>query len=515
MRGARPKSKAEAWGWSHALIYLGVPILIAALHGVCLEQYGFFRDELYYLACAKHMAWGYVDHPPLSIGVLRLFVDWLGSDLWVVRLPGVIAASLGSVFAALAARRIGGGVYAQGLTAIAFALTPVYLVVGHMYSMNSLDLLIWPLAAYLYACLLKKPNGGLWLILGVVLGAAILNKLSGFWLIGGLGLGLLLTDQRKQLKTPWPWLAVLIALGVAAPHFWWQYENGWASFEFLRNAYDHKLVPQHRGMMLAVQSVVMNPLALPLWLLGLGALLWQKDLKPFRGMAVAFLFVFALVVIAGKARPNYMAPAFVMLLAPAAVYVERLGDAKGWGWTRPVLTGLMVMGGVVLVPLSLPMLPAPVLERVISTLGVEVPSEEEGPKSKLQGFADMFGWPELAGEVKRVVSQLDPGDLKGCAVIAPTYGEAAALEHFWPDAPVPILSGHNNYWLWGHEGWDGHCAILIRPSPSMLARFSRAEQIGQVRSPYAVPSLNGSPIYVVHGLRSSVDEFWAEIKEYE
>ncbi|MEO1368985.1 MAG: glycosyltransferase family 39 protein, partial [Acidobacteriota bacterium] len=111
-----------------------------------LEGYGFFRDELYYFACAERLAWGYVDHPPLSIAALWAVTSIFGESLWSLRVP---AALLGAALVAVVgwtAARLGGGAVAQGLAMVATVAAPVYLSLHHFYSMNAWSLLFWAVA---------------------------------------------------------------------------------------------------------------------------------------------------------------------------------------------------------------------------------------------------------------------------------------------------------------------------------------------------------------------------------
>src|SRR3989442_14151635 len=120
-------------------------VFVIALAGVVLHlatgwRYGLFRDEFYYLACANHLDWGYVDHPPLSIVVLAGVRALLGDSLLAVRLVPALLFGLLVWLAACLARELGGGPFAQSLAALSVAIAPVYLALTGFYSMNALDL---------------------------------------------------------------------------------------------------------------------------------------------------------------------------------------------------------------------------------------------------------------------------------------------------------------------------------------------------------------------------------------
>src|SRR5512143_1556640 len=177
------------------------------MHAAVTGRYGYFRDELYYLASTGHLAWGYVEHPPLSIAILAIVRALLGDSLPALRLVPALAGAATVLLTGLMARRLGGGRFAQGLAALACALTPVFLGTDRVYSMNAIDILIWSLAAWLLLRALDLGRARDWAVLGL----GLLHKISVFWLGGGLLVGLLLTPYRRALLAPGPWLCGAIA----------------------------------------------------------------------------------------------------------------------------------------------------------------------------------------------------------------------------------------------------------------------------------------------------------------
>src|SRR5438132_695826 len=61
------------------------------LHLACGGNYGWFRDEMYFLACGRRLAWGYVDQPPLIALVSRLSYALSGGHVWLYRLPAALS----------------------------------------------------------------------------------------------------------------------------------------------------------------------------------------------------------------------------------------------------------------------------------------------------------------------------------------------------------------------------------------------------------------------------------------
>ena len=260
-----------------ALLSLGVHLAVNALGG-----YGYFRDELYYIACSKHLAAGYVDQPPLSIGILAIARALLGDSIFAIRLVPAIASSLSVIALCLLVRRLGGRAPATVLASLCFMASPLLLGTHTYYSMNSLDVLFWLLAAHAMLGVRENPTPGTWLWLGAILGLGLLNKTSVLWLAAGVVMAVLLTDLRRQLRHAGPYLSAALALLLFAPFVLWNLQNGLPHLEFLHNATSEKYSSLTRARFLADQFFVMNPVT---FLVALPGLWWS--LVTGRGDATA------------------------------------------------------------------------------------------------------------------------------------------------------------------------------------------------------------------------------------
>jgi dolichyl-phosphate-mannose-protein mannosyltransferase len=480
------------------------------------NAYGYFRDELYYLACARRLAWGYVDHPPLSVGVLAAMRSLGGESLLAIRLvPAVVGALVVGLTAALA-KRFGGGTFAQGLAALGVLAAPEYLASSHVYSMNSLDVLFWTLAALLAARALSEEKPAAWVFLGVVLGLGLENKLSVLWYMGGLFVGLLATPARAWMKTRWPWVAGLIALGLLAPYIAWEADHGWPTREFIHNATTQKMATISPWDFFHGQIDGMSPLSAPLWLLGLGALLGSRRLAKWRALGVAFVAVFLLLVVSGKSRVGYLAPAFPPLFAAGAAFADDWLSARFWAY--PVCAGVIILGGAVAVPFAVPVLPVYEYERYAERLGQSPRSEENKEIGALpQYYADMFGWKELTENVAVVYGTLTDEERREAAIYASNYGEAGAIELFGPEAHLPVpISGHNNYWLWGPRGASGRVVILVGSDPDRWRpRCESLEVASVVSHSLVMPYESQLPISVCRGTKEPLEQLWAKLRHYD
>lgn len=501
---------------SAALLLLFAALKLAA-HLACGEGYGYFRDELYYLACADHLDLGYVDHPPLSIFILWVVRAAFGDSILALRLAAAAAGMLSVVLTGLLAGALGGGRMAQALAMTAVLIAPVMLGVNSFYSMNSLEILLWTGAALVVARLLDAGESRGWLLLGLLVGLGLLNKISMLWFAGGLALGILATGQRRVLGTRWPWVAAAIAAVMVAPHLLWQLDHGWPTLEFMRNASARKMVAVSPLEFLGNQVIVMNPLTIPLWVAGLVFFFWMDAGRRFRPLGWVFVATFALLAFAGTSRANYLAPAYPALLAGGGFALERAGSRPRWGWLGPVLLGAMLLAGAATAPLALPLLGPERYAGYAAALGVVPPVEERRDPAVLpQHLADRHGWTEIADTVASVYRSLPSRDREIAGVFAGNYGEAAAIDHFGPRRGLPrAISGHNSYWLWGPNGYSGEVMIVLGIRRQTLEElFGRVDEVARVGCRFCMPFENDNPVYVCREPKQPLREMWGRAKRY-
>ena len=507
---ARPGNGAAApvggpWGlpWG-AWLTAGALFLLEMAVG---PRYGLFRDEYYYLACADHLAWGYVDQPPLSIAVLAAVKAVLGDALWAVRLVPALLGALLVLLGGQLARALGGGRYARLLAAVAVAVAPLYLGHAGYYSMNSFDLVFWATAALLVAGLTPhQPHTRRFALLGLVLGLGLLNKVSVLFFGAGLAVAILLTPLRRLLLRPGPWLAASLAGLLFVPHLVWQAANGWPTREFIENATRYKNVALGPAGFLLGQLPELHPLNAVLWAAGLAWLLFASRARPYRALGIVYLVAFAILALQ-HSKPYYLGPAYPPLLAAGAVVVEGLR----WRFLRPVVVSVWLLAGVVVAPFAIPLLPVETFIAYQKALGQTPQQQERSALGPLpQFFADRFGWEQLTDEVAKAYRSLSPDEQARAIVVTRNYGEAGALRYLGRRLGLPpAVSQHNAFYSWGPGRDDVDVAIVVGMDPASLRdSWTSVEVAGRFQSPYAMPYEQRWPVLVCRGLRLPLKEAW-------
>jgi hypothetical protein len=499
---------------------LFIPALLAAgfivLSLAFVNQYGYFRDELYYIACSNRLDFGYVDQPPLSIFVLKFMRTLFGDSLLAIRLLPIICGAALIILTSLITRKLGGGRFSQVVIGCSVLAAPIYIAVSNFYSMNVIDFVIWTGGVYWLMITLDRNNLRDWIVLGVLLGLGLLNKIGVLWLGAGIFLGLLLTHHRTTLKTPGPWIAGIIALALFSPYLFWQMSHEWATLEFVRNASQYKNVAVSPLDFFANQLILMNPLIAPVWITGLLCCLFAPILRQWRILAWIFVTVLTILLSSGSAKAYYLSPAYPAIIACGAVALEYFTQG-GLHQLRVVMIIIVAGAALMSLPMSKPLLSPQNYLKYERKLGISPPREEVGHGGTLpQHYADMFGWEELVATLSDVYQQLPEEDRESCLIWVQNYGEAGAIEFWQAQYEVPrVVCPHNNYWLWAPRDVTANTWIILGGNlEDVQAVFETAEQVGSFEHPWVLDSQNNNPIYVGRNPKISLEQILIQAKNF-
>ena len=495
----------------------GLALFTLLLHLVFNGRYGYFIDEYYYIACSEHPALGYVDHPPFSIAVLAVWRALFGDALGALRFLPALAGALTVYLTGVLARDFGGGRFAQATACLAVIVSPLFLFTRNYYSRNAFDILLWTAAACFLARIIRRPAPKWWIGLGVVLGIGLLNKLSVLWLGAGILAGLAFTEQRKLLLSWWPYLAAAIALLMFLPHVLWQIANGWPTLEFIHHARALKYQGISRLDFLWSLVMEMHPLTVPIWIAGLVTLLAGR-LQRYRLIGILYLTAFAILFFSGQSKAEYLGGAFPMVLAAGGVALEAFAERRAWAAFKPAVIGLLVLGGALMAPFALPLLPVESFIAYSRFLGMQPSSAESKELAELpQHFADQFGFENVAETVARAYHNLAQEDRSQCVIIASHYGFAAAIDFYREKFDTPgAICAHNSYWLWGPGYKRGDVALVVGlPEEEVRRHFGSVTAVDTVRSQYAMPYENNVPLFLCRRPSRALQGVWPEVKHYE
>lgn len=481
--------------------------------------YGLFTDELYFLACGEHLAFGYVDMPPLTAIQAWLVRATLGDSMLAIRLlPTLFAAGL-VLLAGVLVRQLGGGRFAQALAAVAVLIAPFYLSIGSYLSMNSVEPILWMGCAAVLIRMIQTGDGRLWIWFGVIAGVGMENKdtmlLFGFALIAGL----LMTPERWLLRSKWLLVGGAIAGLIFLPNLIWMIQHHFPHLEMLANI-------RRSGRNVAIgplgfigwQILGMQPVAFPIWICGLWVLVFSGRGRPYRALGYAYLLALVLLLVL-KGRFYYLAPAYPMLLAAGAVAIEGWLKAPRWRWVGPVYLGLLGVSGGIIALVALPILPPETYIRYTQLLHFSEPRIENRKTSALpQTLADRMGWLEMAQAVATVYGSIPADERADTVIFGKNYGEAGAIDFYGPKLGLPkAISGHDNYWYWGPRGYTGKTMIFLGdiPRETLERGFKQVEARGVVGNPYAMASEHFT-IYLCRDPKGwTLQQVWPRLKNWD
>lgn len=480
-------------------------------------HFGMFRDEYYYIECANNLAWGYVDHPPLSLAILKVWMVLFGDSVQSIRVLPAICGALYVFITAKITKELGGKGLAQIMAALAIGMATGLYGISGFFSMNVFDILIWALLFYVSIKAIKTENQKLWLLFGLLIGLGLLNKISILYFGLGFVVAVLLSPHRKIFLSKYLWLGGLLAAIIFLPHVLWQIANGWPTLEFMSNAKQYKNADFTFLDFLSAQILEMGPVNFIFWTAGLLYLLFAKSVRQHRLWGIFYIVVFAFLI-TQNGKPYYLYPAYFCLFAAGGIAVESLLRNYNKRWLKIIITANIITGGLFGLPIGAPVLPVDKTISYMQTLGITIKNAENSTIGALpQHYADRFGWEEMAREVSTIYCSLSPAQQEDCVVVGENYGEAGALNYWSKKYPLPTAtSQHNNYYLWGPDKISQTSTVIIlnQSQENLQATFDNVEFVKQLDLKYAMPYESNVVIFICSGLKSQIKEAWMRGKHF-
>lgn len=487
------------------------------------NRYDYFRDEFDYIACARHLAWGYVDQPPLVPFLARISIAVLGESLRAVRFVPALASSLLVVQTALIVRELGGKKFALLLSAITILIAPQYLSNGSLLGTNCLEPNLWMGCAYCIILAIKCNDPRYWLWAGVFAGVGLEDKYSIAFFILGIVVGLLLTEQRRIFLDKWIWLGGMAAFLIFLPNLLWNIHYHWPFLELMHNIRaEGRDVVLPAGQYFLQQTLLVHPLTAPIWLAGLIAFFVWQPLKPYRVLGWSYLVSYA-IFFALHGKSYYLAPSYPMLLAAGAVVIETALNKEASGgrrlqWLKPIIVLLLLAAGAHLAPIVVPVFSPDKFIAYTKTLPFKLPvMEHSHARAALpQWYADQFGWREIVAETAVAWDQLSPKERGDCGIFAQDYGQAGAIDFFGPHYGLPAsLSGHQTWYLWGPRGYSGSCLIVLDDDRETLEKlWNNVQYVGtSADNPYALEKQ--IDVFICRGAKfGTLADLWPKLKKW-
>lgn len=513
--GARPRPTFT----TAAVLAVAAAVLLIHLLTNVFTPYGVHRDEFLYMAMGRHLRLFRMDFPPF-IAILSEASRAFSDSLVVLRLGPALAGAALVTLAALLAREFGGGRYAQLLAAVAVAADPLFLRAGNLFQPVILDQLWWTLALFALARLGRSEFRGearWWLVLGIAGGMGLLTKFSILLLGAGVLIALVLGPQRRMLLTPWPWLALAVALVLGSPSIAGQVRLGFPVVGQMRDLQGAQLERVSYLAFMAGQLRMTGP-AFMLAVLGVGALLVGRRYRAYRAVGWACAASF-LIILLLHGKPYYAGPIYPTLFGAGAAAIDVWAERRRARQRRRsaaivsgVAIALVVAYGALTLPLGLPIVPPESMARYAAALGITAAVEtNRGEVLPLpQDYADMLGWRAQVAAVARVYRALPAPDREKAVIVAENYGEAGAVDFYGPRYGLPsAVAPVGSYWFFGPGKKPGDVIIKIGGARDDLTPFCRSVALAdRVNERWVVPEEQHLAIWICRQPYRTLQQIW-------
>jgi hypothetical protein len=477
------------------LLFGGAALSVIALHLATNGTLGFHTDELYYLDCGRHPAFGYVDFPPVVPLLARLETALLGVSPWTLRLlPSLLGGFLVALSGAYV-RRLGGSLRLQAIALLAAIAAPFLLGTNWVFQTVTFDQVTWMVAVYWFLCLVTKRRPRYWIYLGITVGIGLEVKYTIVGLIAGIVIAVLLTPAlRTELRTRYPWIAATIALLIWVPNLAWQVVEGFPSLIYITN---------HRGgasgpVVYLIEFGAYFFFLIPLWLAGMISLFRSPILRPI-GIASAVPLLLFLFV--GKSY--YAAGTIPIAIAAGLLALSRIDGRRLRVGLEIAVAVSSVLEFIVFFLLVVPVTPP---ARIHST-NLDTVNEV---------FADSVGWDDIANQVTTIYGDLPASERTNTVIISAYYGVPGALHIYGNPSALPeVVSPQLSDYYWLPKNLTATYALMVDYQPSEVTWMCTSPQlVAHLTVPYGVKGLEqGAPVTLCH-LKAPIPKIWGQLRNF-
>ncbi|GAB2442111.1 glycosyltransferase family 39 protein [Nocardia tengchongensis] len=449
---------------------VAVPAAVVLL--LSARRYGYFGDELYFLAAGRRPAFGYADQGPVLPLLARLMDTIAPESYFVLRLPAVALTVTAIVLCALLAREFDGGRWAQLLAALGYASSPFLLLQGTMLTTNAVDTALWVIITWLVVRWVRTRNDGLLLAAALVTAVDMQVKwlIPFFWI--AVAISSMLCGPRELVRRPLLWAGGVIVVVATVPELLWQARHSWPQLKMGGVIGAEQGILGGRLLFLPMSISLAGYLGALLLLWGLWVLLRWDVLRPYRFLGVTLLLLFAAFLITGG-RIYYAAGMYAVMIAAGAVGVVGTAERIAPLWRRLLTAGVAVLalGATAFTLYSTPWRPAEEVH----------PPKDDAEAAINIGVYGSFGWHELTDEVTRAYDGLTPAERAHAVIITDTYWQASALDEFGRTHLPPLYSPSRGFGYFGTPPDDASAVLAVGGYEAVLrSQFEHVDPVGKV-----------------------------------
>lgn len=495
-----------------------------ALHGLVLAvtPFGIHRDEFLYFSMGNHLRLWHMDFPPAIAMLGALSQAIFGHTVAAARVFPAIEGTILIVLAALFAREMGGEQFAQGFAAFAVLVSPLFQRNSTLFQPVVLDQIWWTAALLAIACIVRarsesRDTRNAWLAFGIAIGFGLLTKFSILFLCASVLVAVLATSLRRELLTPWPWVAVLIMIVIGSPSIIGQITLHFPVVAQMQDLKATQLEHVSVAEFLTTPILYLDPLGVLIVIAGAAAMLFWNPLKSFAVVSISCIFAFILLLYL-HGKPYYVGPIYPALFAAGGILLERMYFTRMprvAGITRWGVVVAMTIFSVITLPIGVPILSVAATAKYAAWLdGGAALRTDRGIKSSLpQDYADMLGWRDQAAALQSVYRSLSPTEQRQAVIAAGNYGEAGAAEFYSKEFGLPpVVSAAGSFWFFGPGTLPGNVLIALEDDPTELRKgWGSVSLVKRLERPWSVSEERNVPIYVARDPHQTLQQIWPRL----
>jgi len=471
------------------------------------------RDEFLYLSEGHHMAWGYMEVPPL-LSVFAWLTNLFGGEMFWIKFWSSLFGAFTFIITGKIVLSLGGKSYALFLLFLPF-IFGVFLRIHFLFQPNFLEVFFWTMLACSIIRYIQTEKNKWLYVFGISAGLGMMSKYSVAFFIVSIVAALLFTPHRKILFNKHFWFAALAGFIIFLPNILWQFQNHLPVIFHMRELQEYQLQYVAPSSFL-IDQLLMNLPCVFLWIAGLWFTAFTQKGKPYRFAAWAYVFVIVLLIVL-HGKNYYSIGVYPVLFAFGSFHLEQF-TLQRRKYLRYVFVLIIFIIGLPLVPAALPTAAPVKLANYYRITGLSksdlVKWEDLQHHPLPQDFADMLGWKEMTEKMAAAYNKLDSNEKKHTFLFCDNYGEAGAVNFYGKKYHLPEVYSDNAsflYWLPNNIHIDNLLLVTDDKNEmqhSFVHDFASAVVTDSVTNPYAREK--GSLIILFKGANEKFNEMFKQ-----
>ncbi|GAA4339397.1 glycosyltransferase family 39 protein [Mucilaginibacter gynuensis] len=491
-------------------------VIKVGLNLLAISHFGFHRDELLHLALGDHLDWGYKEVPPFIALLAKVSTAVFGDSVFAARIFTTIGSGIIIWLTGLITVELGGRKFAITLACLSMIFAPAFAASGYLFQPVVFDQLWWVLTVWLIIKYINTSAPAYIYLTGIAIGLGMLTKYTMAFFALSLIIGLLISKQRKVLLNKHVLGAIAVALLLFLPNLIWQWQHHFPVVGHMKELRSTQLEYIKAGDFI-MQQLMVNGIALFVWLVGLAFLLLSFRLRKFQFLGFAYIIIF-IFLLKMDGKNYYLFGAYPMLFAAGGYGFDRLMKTA----QRPLRIAVVLffaLPNLILLPIVLPVLPLKqtlaffkFTQEQMPFLGFITTWEDRKQHPTTQDYADMLGWDEMAEKVAKTYHSLSPEERSRTQIFAENYGQAGAIHHYRKQYNLPdVVCLNSSFSLWAPQNIHGAYIIYIGDNDEETVKKLQSnsgsfQQAGEVEEPLAREK--GTAIYLLTNPSPVLNEYY-------